>query len=173
MLISDRYRQLNAELHKELGTYGSSGGGWVKAIKHIAGRYETEDVLDYGCGKGTLAAQMPYPIKEYDPAVEGKEALPEPADIVVCTDVLEHIEPECLAEVLDHIRDLTKIRAFITIAIRKAKKKLPDGRNAHLIIKPADWWLLKLTKRFKVVHWDVDNKKGEIVAVVKPVRRIQ
>ena len=44
--------------------------------------------------------RLTFEIKEYDPAIPGKDSLPEPADIVVCSDVLEHIEPNYLLNVL-------------------------------------------------------------------------
>ena len=34
--------------------------------------------------------------------------------------------------------------AFLLIASYPAKKSLPDGRNAHLIIERFDWWRTKL-----------------------------
>lgn len=159
-------------MHRHRKAYGSSGGGWAKTIISIADHYKTKDILDYGCGKGTLAAKMPFPIHEYDPAVDGKEALPDAADIVVCTDVLEHIEPEYLEEVLNHLQSLVNVCGFFTIATREAKKLLPDGRNAHLTVQPADWWLAHLQRRFKIVRWEVDERqKGEIVTLVKRRRK--
>jgi 2-polyprenyl-3-methyl-5-hydroxy-6-metoxy-1,4-benzoquinol methylase len=68
------------------------------------------------------------------------DAAPEPHDIVACTDVLEHIEPDCLDDVLKDIRRCTKKVAFLLIATRPAIKVLADGRNAHLIQQPYTWW---------------------------------
>lgn len=168
MLISEEYRSQNRKLHRHREAYGRSGGGWAKAVIGLTEHFDTKDVLDYGCGKGELAKKLPIPVREYDPAIDGKDVLPEPADIVVCTDVLEHIEPEYLEAVLDHLQSLVRVCGFFTIATRKAKKILPDGRNAHLIVQPADWWLGHLQHRFKVVRWDVDERqKGEVITLVK------
>jgi S-adenosylmethionine:diacylglycerol 3-amino-3-carboxypropyl transferase len=65
---------------------------------------------------------------------------PEPHDIVVCTDVLEHIEPDCLDDVLADIRRCTKKAALLVVATRPAMKTLSDGRNAHLIQEDFKWW---------------------------------
>jgi hypothetical protein len=73
--------------------------------------------------------------------------LPKPSDILVCTDVLEHIEPTLLDNVLDHIERLTREVALLVISCRPANAVLPDGRNAHLIIETPDWWLEKLLAR--------------------------
>lgn len=70
--------------------------------------------------------------------------------MVVCIDVLEHIEPECLDDVLDHIRMLTRKMAFLTVATTAARKEYADGRNTHLIQKPYEWWLPKIWSRFRV-----------------------
>jgi hypothetical protein len=81
---------------------------------------------------------------EYDPGIPGKDHLPKPADLVVCTDVLEHIEPELLDGVLRHLYLLAGRGAYLVIATRLARELLPDGRNAHLIVQEPPWWLAKL-----------------------------
>ena len=48
-------------------------------------------------------------------------------------ELMEHIEPECLEEVLDNLQWLSLKAVFLVIATRPAKKMLADGRNAHLI----------------------------------------
>lgn len=151
MLISERYREQNSLLHKE-GAYGHKGGSYANQVVDICNTLRSTDVLDYGCGQHFLAQRLPFPIKEYDPALEGFDKAPEPADIVVCTDVLEHIEPECLDAVLDDLKRLTKKVGFFAVDIREAKKTLPDGRNAHLIQQPAEWWFPKFHSRWSVVQ---------------------
>jgi hypothetical protein len=128
---------------------------------------ETRQVLDYGCGKGTLAASISdYEVWEYDPAIEGKDEIPPPRDLVVCTDVLEHIEPDCLDAVLDDIKRCTVKLALLTIACRPAKKLLEDGRNAHLIQEGYRWWLPKIWQRFDLVQFRNFSNK-ELILVVK------
>ena len=67
-----------------------------------------------------------------------------PAELVICTDVLEHIEPELIDNVLKHIESLTLKTAYLIIDTLPAQKNLPDGRNAHLIIENQDWWTNKI-----------------------------
>lgn len=142
MLISDEYRDLLAAMHASKAPFGN---GSHRRRKYVAS-LGYDDILDYGCGKGTLELG-----RKYDPAIPEFSAEPEPADLVVCTDVLEHIEPECLDDVLKHIRSKMKKAGYFTIGCAKASKRLPDGRNAHLIIQPPEWWLERLSQFFTVV----------------------
>ncbi len=77
--------------------------------------------------KGLLAKGIDVVTSEYDPAVAGKDLPPEPADLVVCTDVLEHIEPDCLDDVLSDLARLTKKVLLVNISTRPAVKVLADG----------------------------------------------
>ncbi len=157
MLITPAYRALNAALHASNPTYGTSGGKWAKKVDRLARQYEASSVLDYAAGKGTLGTALrdltPHPFYvffEYDPAIEGKEAPPAPADFVVCGDVLEHIEPDCLYAVLDDLRTLARKAILLIVATQPAMKTLADGRNAHLIVEPPEWWFPKLALRWRI-----------------------
>ncbi len=146
MLISSNYRELNKQLHEERADYGTSGKRYVPVVERLMAKYATRDVLDYGCGKRTLEKALGFAISNYDPCIAGLDAPPAPHDIVVSTDVLEHIEPECLDEVLADIRRCTRRAAYLVIATRPAVKILPDGRNAHLILQPHEWWKERLLR---------------------------
>ncbi|MGI9504503.1 MAG: methyltransferase domain-containing protein, partial [Geminicoccaceae bacterium] len=126
-------------------------------------------VLDYGCGKGTLGEgfRRRYPFcrfAEYDPVT--RPDWPDPADLVVCVDVLEHIAPEYLEKVLDHLSELTLRAGFLAIATRPANKTLPDGRNAHLIIESNEWWQSKIAEHFHIES--METWPGDIEMVVTP-----
>lgn len=165
-LITDEYRKLNAELHQSSKSYGTMGALYVKDLIGLSKKLKTKDILDYGCGKSTLADNLPFSIRQYDPAIPKHSKLPEPADIVVCTDVLEHIEPELIDNVLSHIASLTKIVAYITACTMEAKKKLPDGRNAHLIIKPLEWWEEKFAQYFDI--YKILKGENHVVGILEP-----
>lgn len=153
MLITDEYKKLNEELHTTNKHYGTTGVKWADAVIDLTELLKSQDVLDYGCGKSTLANNLPFDIKQYDPAIPKYAARPEPADILVCTDVLEHIEPECLDDVLNDLYMLTKRACFISIHIGPAKKTLPDGRNAHLIQENDIWWFGAILPRFYLFRY--------------------
>ena len=149
MLITEEYRELNRQLHECRPDYGIWGHKWNTIVTEIA-RDCHGNILDYGAGKGTLNVPGRTMIR-YDPAVPEWSASPEPAALVVCTDVLEHIEPECIEAVLDDLHRVTLDRLFFVIAKGTAKKDLPDGRNAHLIQQPWTWWKPLIEARFKLL----------------------
>ena len=142
MLISDHYRNLLLKMHQKQRNFGMGSKRRREYIQSLG----FDDILDYGCGKGKLGLG-----RKYDPAIPEFSADPEPADLLVCTDVLEHIEPELLDNVLSHMKSKMKKAGYFTIGCAPAAKKLPDGRNAHLIVQPPEWWLEKLSHYFTVV----------------------
>ena len=166
MKISAAYLEQNRILHAG-GSYGLGGQRWADSVRGVCEKVGSRDVLDYGCGQRTLERALGFAIRNYDPCIAGLDAPPQPADIVVCTDVLEHIEPECLDEVLDDLKRVVRRAGFLVIANRPAKKTLPDGRNAHLIQEGIEWWRPKLAARFHVAY--VRDMNGEFVVIVEPL----
>ena len=86
--------------------------------------------------------QLPrYRMLGYDPGNEEFSRRPDRTfDAVISTDAIEHIEPEHLAETLRMISCLIERCAFFRIACHPARKRLPDGRNCHLIVEEPGWW---------------------------------
>lgn len=158
-LISEEYRSLNEKLHKENKNFGANGDKFLKEITMLCKSLKTTDILDYGCGKSMLAHNLPFKIQQYDPAIPKFAESPEPAEIVVCTDVLEHIEPDRIESVLNHIRELTKRVVFLVVTCGPAMKTLPDGRNAHLTQRESGWWVKELTERFRMVRFESMDAK--------------
>ena len=163
MLISEDYREQNRLLHENNAGYGIKGEKRAEEVSRLIeyrkglGGVEPVTVLDYGCGKQTLHKAIHRDMngtltnvtwQDYDPCVEGLDSEPMPADIVICTDVLEHIEPECIDEVLADIKRLTQHSFLATICTEAALKTLPDGRNTHVLIQPEEWWRPKLSSLF-------------------------
>ncbi len=153
MLISSDYRALNQRLHSERPDYGTSGQRWAQIVSTLMQEHDCVSVLDYGCGKQTLQKALGFPIRQYDPCIEEFSATPEPADLVACTDVLEHIEADCIDSVLDDLKRVTGKVGFFTIATGPAKKTLPDGRNAHVLQRPVTWWLPQIWERWHLLAY--------------------
>ena len=145
MLITDAYREQNRQLHAARDDYGTSGKAWAPQVRPLAD-WGRKAILDFGCGKATLAARLgpAYRVTNHDPCIDGLDAMPEPHPVVVCGDVLEHVEPECLDAVLAELGRVTQEVGLFVVHLTAAKKSLPDGRNAHLIQQPADWWAARI-----------------------------
>ena len=151
-LISDDYRKLNAQLHFEAPEWGRQSMKYWQTVKELADRVGTKSMLDYGCGKQMLKAALEpfgYEVLGYDPAFPALSAPPEPARLVICTDVLEHVEPECLDAVLEDLHRVTLDVALIVVATRESGRKMPDGSSPHRIVKDQAWWKDKVGMRFK------------------------
>jgi 2-polyprenyl-3-methyl-5-hydroxy-6-metoxy-1,4-benzoquinol methylase len=166
-LISTALRALNARLHRDNLAYGVGGGKHAPAILNLSIALKTTSILDYGCGKGYLAKALPFPIWEYDPAIPGKDACPRPADIVVCTDVLEHVEDGKVQYVLKDISRCLRRVGYLVIHLGPASKTYADGRNTHLTQRGQTWWEGKLAKFFHVAT--VIRRGPELHVVIAPL----
>ena len=62
------------------------------------------------------------------------------ADCVVCMDVLEHIFIEDIPKVVNELFALSKKLLVVNVACYKAAALLPNGENAHITVRGADWW---------------------------------
>jgi hypothetical protein len=84
----------------------------------------------------------------YDPAIPELSNIPiEQADMVINTDVLEHIPEVDIDEVLTHIRSFSP-NVFFNISTRLAREILPDGTNAHCTVWDAETWLARIRRFF-------------------------
>lgn len=171
--ISDQYRKIQQELH-ENPNYGIASLHFAPLVADLIKQTSAKSVSDYGAGKKNLYKALvenqtpPQAYYPYDPAFP-EYGPPRPADLVCCIDVLEHIEPELLENVLIDLSKIIKKYGFFSIHMGPAAKTLSDGRNAHLIQKPSSWWLPKLTKYFEIMHLQSHNLMGKgIWLVVSP-----
>ncbi len=147
-LASPYYRDQLGEAHT-VKKWGTGGYSHVPMAAKFARELEASSILDYGSGRGTFKTEwrkqgLPGGVIEFDPGFPDKAVIPKPADMVVCTDVLEHVEPEKLDAVLTHIFRIGRKGAYLVIATKASNKVLPDGRNSHLIQKGLDYWQSKI-----------------------------
>ena len=163
MTHSIEYAEQLKKLHETSKNWGVRVEIPEKVIWCIE-NFSIKSILDFGCGKGTVinSIKEKYPHVEthgYDPAFSNN--LPEKVDMVMSTDVLEHIEPEELDNTINDLKNRANILHYHLIACHKAKKELPDGRNAHLIIETPDWWQRKLGE------WDWEFLHEDIISYMK------
>jgi hypothetical protein len=158
-LISEEYRQMQQKLHENPG-YGVASVHYAPLVAEVLQSTGVTELLDYGAGKGrlgiTLREQLKQPLKihHYDPAIPQWSAPPAPCGFVACIDVLEHIEPGLLDNVLDDLKRVTAGIGVFTVHTGAAVKVLSDGRNAHLIQQPPSWWLPRFMERFELVTFN-------------------
>ena len=129
---------------------------WVWNIQDLSMEHENVIIQDFGCGKA-----WPYrkrfihrlwnaeKILLHDFAIPEYEKRPEVGDFnaIVSCDVLEHIPEEELDEVFQYWYSNPNMKfVFCTIAGYPARATLDDGRNAHVTLKPKEWWIEKIRK---------------------------
>lgn len=162
--ISQSYLDLQQQLHLN-PNYGVASLHYAAIVASLFAKTNCRSISDYGAGKKRLleglakAGIQPAEYYPYDPAFP-EYGEPRPADLVCCIDVLEHVEPEFVDNV---ILDLTKIVTkfgFFSIHTGPAAKTLLDGRNAHLIQQPTSWWLKKIIDHFEVIQLQSSQTMG-------------
>jgi len=174
--ITEEYRKLQQDLHKD-PYYGTASLEYAPIVANIIMGLNIKTLSDYGAGKKNLLVGLVksginlneyYP---YDPSFP-EYGPPKPADLVCCIDVLEHIEPDLIDNVIDDLSKITTNFGFFTIHMQAAKKVLLDGRNAHLIQKPSSWWLGKLIKYFDILHLETTNDNKGLWVFIQPINKI-
>ncbi|MCE9639222.1 MAG: class I SAM-dependent methyltransferase [Betaproteobacteria bacterium] len=158
-LISEDYREMQQQLHKN-PDYGVASVHYAPLVAQVIEAVNANEVLDYGAGKGRLGVTLkqnmkrPLSFRHYDPAIPEWSAPAQPCNFVACIDVLEHIEPALLDNVLDDLKRVTAGVGIFTVHTGPAVKFLTDGRNAHLIQQPPSWWLPKFMDRFELASFN-------------------
>jgi hypothetical protein len=153
-MISDDYKDQLKEVHanrnpqKLWGTTGARNFGdeICKFLEHRRGVITT--VLDFGAAQRKLekyvmetAFQIDVKWTNYDPGIPGIDTLPtEKFDLIVSSDVMEHVEPDKVAETIQWQKDHANKALYHYIACEECGLILPDGRNAHLTVQPPKWW---------------------------------
>ena len=147
---------------------GSSLFRHVPYIARVVNEYRVDTVLDYGCGKATfwnwdyrnaiLGPDKVVDVTLYDPAVEEYDKLPsgDRFDLVVCTDVLEHLHPDDSERIVERLVMLTRKHLFCSIGLTPAKKRFKDGTNLHTNLRTREYWEDLFAQKVK----DVENKYG-------------
>jgi len=181
--LHDLYRTMHEEGERFLGVppektfSGESLAPQCVHIKRLIERTGAQTVLDYGSGKGWQyesrrfsdgnGKQWPsvmdyWNVDEvvcYDPCYAPLSRLPEGKfDGVICTDVLEHCPEEDMPWIVEEIFGYAMRFVFANVACYPARKRLPNGENAHCTIKPVEWWA-RLIEGVAVRHagilWEV------------------
>ena len=145
------------KIHSER-EYGISGTQLVDPLIQVVDK-ESKSILDYGCGQAGTAIEMGKrmgltDIGEYDPAIAGKDTLPNrDYDTVICTDVLEHVPEDELPELFTTVWGLADKEAIFVVCLKLAGEILPCGDNAHCTVQPKEWWEKQLSGVWENVEY--------------------
>jgi hypothetical protein len=128
----------------------------AEQIGKLIKTHKVKTLLDYGCGRAD-AYRSPFKVWDawglkwsnvalYDPAFERYERLPDRRfDMVLCSDVLEHVPEEDVERFIVDLFDHAKVLVWASVCCRPAKKTFPQtGENLHVTVKSFEWWREKL-----------------------------
>jgi 2-polyprenyl-3-methyl-5-hydroxy-6-metoxy-1,4-benzoquinol methylase len=168
---TEKEKYLTVWNHREYRT--QCDGEPVVEHAHVSmGCVMGESVIDWGCGTGRCAAafqrfgllaigfdiadncldanvNVPLVVGTmWNPPAE----LPE-SDYAFCADVLEHLPEVYVGAALDAIADRTRKAAYIQVdtVLDTSGPKMKPPMRLHLTVRPHDWWLDELKKRWASV----------------------
>lgn len=119
--------------------------------------------IDYGCGPALVVdrlEQRGHPTLGVDLIDHRPETIVAPlwdlppelgSDYAVCFDVMEHMPPHKVGEVLDALAEKTTVGIAFSIAHMEAKGGLRVGEVLHLTIEDRAWWEAQLVERWQTV----------------------
>lgn len=191
---SEKYIELveaYKELHKEESKFrGISLVPFAIDMYGIIQYNKCKSIIDYGCGKAiaykenfkeidpkkkipnfTVPLHKWWGIDElslYDPGVPEHSTLPtKKADLVICTDVLEHVPEEDLDWVIKELCSLSNSAVFINVSSVPALKTFTTGKykgmNVHVSLFDHAWWVNKITE----IHKDYKDLKIYLTSAEK------
>jgi 2-polyprenyl-3-methyl-5-hydroxy-6-metoxy-1,4-benzoquinol methylase len=150
---------------------GGGKGRILPLIKDVIKKYDAIRVLDYGCGYGNdwhmplvpngdsdkittpqLFGEKLVGFHRYDPAYELYSADPPGLfNVIICTDVMEHVPMEDIPEVLKHIRSKCTTDGIVLFSIPTipSKNAFLDGENMHCTIMDGQEWKKIINKYLK------------------------
>ena len=142
------------------------GEALAKQAFNEMGMRKGDKLIDFGCGTGRPAAQF----QRMGAAVIGIDhvtnCLDQGVDITFlqcclwdlppdlacdygyCTDVMEHIPPEKVDDVLSEIRRVVRNKVFFQIATFPDGMGKRIGETLHLSVHGPDWWEAKLSEQW-------------------------
>lgn len=158
--LIEQYRILH-----ESQSYGTGSERLFHSIQSvIEGFPSLGSILDYGCGRSRVADWLARvngaQAFRFDPAIPQYDKRPtHKMDLVIVTNVLEHISEDMIDATLADIRALS-VNAYFHIATASDNVVLPNGEPSRCTIRPPEWWQEKLKKFYKRVRSLTSKSKG-------------
>lgn len=162
-------RKRYADLHQQYCLYGASNHG--AGARDLLLRLGVESLLDVGCGdnalahwfhnEGVIAVGVDFADRRADHIAPAHD-LPFPDehfDWVTAFDMLEHLWPDEVDQVLDEFRRVGRVGLVVSIAYEPATTPVPGG-NLHRTVQPESWWVRKLARVLEKVERHKDYLFG-------------
>lgn len=137
----------NVRQYKDIyaNIYGNSSFVYFDFVADIVRKRNPRSILDYGCGWSDLVCYFwndgKRIVHRFDPAIPRFKEMPDRQfDLILCTDVMEHIGIGDVDRVFSEMSGFSK-NAFFVISTIPAQTILPDGRNAHITLLTDGEWL--------------------------------
>lgn len=140
-----------AQIHRS-GRYGEGSGGVRRSLAPWVLLAMPRSILDYGAGQSRTVFHLRAPAARirhrYDPAIPSINEVPGANyDLVLCSDVMEHLDEAEISGVMAHIKSLGR-RALMAVDTKVANTVLPNGENAHATVQAPRWWLQRMREQF-------------------------
>lgn len=121
-------------------------------LRHVLKKHDIKTLLDYGAGgsdwnktgfdqesnKSAVEFFNLTNAYKYEPSLGIDER--QKADCVLSFDVMEHIFIADIPNVLRDIFSCANKLVVLNVACYEASALLPNGENAHITVRPIDWW---------------------------------
>jgi hypothetical protein len=153
-LISKEYKEIITAHHANK-VWGGAVNNKIPKIHKFMLLSNSKSILDYGAGQSAFKNGLPvfnidykYKIHEYEPGIPGLDEDPPVCDATICFDVLEHIEPDKIDNVLQHIYDKTNNWFLADICCVPAMSCFTvkgNKENLHPLVRKPEWWIKKFT----------------------------
>lgn len=172
-LFSKKHITGQKKVHEQCPAYGSASLVFAPMVSELINANHIKTLLDYGSGVGQVPSNLELndnlDVQLYDPAIEQFAEAPKPAEMVICLDVLDVVEPKSVEAVLDHLQMLTRKMAFFSINTRAPEANTDDER----VYQPLEWWLPQLMQRFELHYLSRINNGFVVVLKALPSTSVQ
>lgn len=158
-------------LHERSPKYGTTSIEYLKVLQDLINIIKPPIVIDYGCGKSKLIDRLDgIQMKcRYDPAIpefSHKINSQMKFNLLLCTDVLEHIPSEDVDNFLTYVSSLAPVAVF-AICYRHSYEFLPNGDPCHCTVRDREWWFEMLMSHYNDATTIGGTKNTDLILVKK------